>query len=124
MGACRFLNVVLGGERRRPLHPDTLVSFTLPVALIVMLYISAVTLLATGEVLGGNRVISSLVFGALVVVISGVVWFGVGGGLGAPLVRLAIPGAVRRGDTEVMGRVVGSPTAPNVRTAIKPACSR
>ena len=76
MGCCRFLNVVLGASGAAPLQPETWLWSVLPVALLVLLYISAVTLLATGEVWGGNRTISSLVFGAIVVVIGGVVWLG------------------------------------------------
>ena len=84
-----------------------------------MLYISAVTLLATGEVWGGNRIISSLVFGAIVVVIGGVVWLGPADRLAEPLYAYPFLALFAAATLGVVGRVVGSPTAPNIRTAIK-----
>lgn len=120
MGACRFLNVVLGASGgAAPLHAETWLWLVLPVALIVMLYISAVTLLATGEVWGGNRVISGLVFGAIVVVIGGVVWLGTADRLTEPLYAYPFLALFAAATLGVVGRVVGSPTAPNIRTAIK-----
>jgi 4-hydroxybenzoate polyprenyltransferase len=119
MGACRFLNVVLGASGAAPLHVETWIWFVLPAALIVMLYISAVTLLATGEVWGGNRVISSLVFGAVVVVIGGVVWLGIADRLAEPLYSYPFLAMFAAATLGVIGRVVGSPTAPNIRVAIK-----
>ena len=120
MGACRFLNVVLGASgAAASVQVETWIWFVLPVAALVMLYIAAVTLLATGEVWGGNRTISSLVFGAVVVVIGGVVWLGLADRLVEPLASypfLAVFGLATLG---VIGRVVGAPTAPNIRTAIK-----
>ena len=91
----------------------------MPKHVLVLLYISAVTLLATGEVWGGNRVISSLVFGALVVVIGGVVWLGISDRLTQPLNALPFLALFAGATLSVVGRVVGSPTAPNIRTAIK-----
>jgi hypothetical protein len=119
MGACRFLNVVLGASGAATLHLETWIWLILPVALIVMLYISAVTLLATGEVWGGNRIISSLVFGAIVVVIGGVVWLGIADRLTEPLYSYPFLAVFAAATLGVVGRVVGSPTAPNIRTAIK-----
>lgn len=119
MGACRFLNVVLGASGAALLAPETWPSDVLPVALAVMLYIAAVTLLATGEVWGGNRTISSLVFAAIVVVIGGVVWLGVTERLAQPLYALPFLAVFAAATLRVVGRVVGSPTAPNIRTAIK-----
>jgi 4-hydroxybenzoate polyprenyltransferase len=119
MGACRFLDVVLGASGAASLHPETWFWSVLPVALIVLLYISAVTLLATGEVWGGNRVISSLVFGAIVVVIGGVIWLGVTGQLAVPLSALPFLALFAAATLRVVGRVVAAPTAPNIRTAIK-----
>ena len=119
MGACRFLNVVLGASGAAPFHAETWLWLVLPAALLVMLYISAVTLLATGEVWGGNRAISSLVFGAIVVVIGGVVWLGTADRLAQPLYALPFLGLFAAATLGVVGRVVGSPTAPNIRTAIK-----
>ena len=119
MGACRFLNVMLGASGAASLYAETWLRSSLPVALIVLLYISAVTLLATGEVWGGNRVISSLVFGALVVVIAGVVWLGVSDKLAEPIYAYLFLALFAAATLRVVGRVVGSPTAPNIRTAIR-----
>ena len=119
MGACRFLNVMLGASGAAMLHAETWLWSALPVALIVLLYISAVTLLATGEVWGGNRVISSLVFGAIVVVIAGVAWLCGTDRLAEPLYTYLFVALFAVATLRVVGRVVGSPTAPNIRTAIK-----
>jgi 4-hydroxybenzoate polyprenyltransferase len=120
MGACRFLNVVLGASGAAASLPvETWLRLVLPAALIVMLYISAVTLLATGEVWGGNRAISSLVFGAVVVVIGGVVWLGLAGRLAEPLYAYPFLAVFAAATLRVVGRVVGAPTAPNIRAAIK-----
>jgi len=119
MGGCRFLNVVLGASGAAPLLAESWLWFVLPVALIVMLYISAVTLLATGEVWGGNRIISSLVFGAVVVVIGGVIWLGVADRLVEPLYSFPFLAVFSVATLGVVGRVVASPTAPHIRTAIK-----
>jgi 4-hydroxybenzoate polyprenyltransferase len=119
MGACRFLNVVLGASGAASFLLESWLRFVLPAALLVMLYISAVTLLATGEVWGGNRRISALVFGALLVVIGGVVWLGLGGRLVEPLYSYPFLALFAAATLWVVGRVVGAPTAPNIRTAIK-----
>jgi hypothetical protein len=119
MGACRFLNVVLGASGAAPALMTSWFWFVLPVALIVLLYISAVTLLATGEVWGGNRVISSLVFGAVALAIGGVVWLGLADRLAEPLYAYPFLVVFAATTLGVVGRVVGSPTAPNIRTAIK-----
>ena len=119
MGACRFLNVVLGASGAASVYADTWLWSVLPVASIVLLYISAVTLLATGEVWGGNRVISSLVFGALLVVIGGVIWLGAADRLSEPLSAYLFLALFAAATLRVVGRVVGSPTPPNIRTAIK-----
>jgi len=119
MGGCRFLNVVLGASGAAVLQPDSWFWSVLPAALLVLLYISAVTLLATGEVWGGNRTISSLVFGAIAVVIGGVVWLGLSDRLAQPLAALPFLGLFAAATLLVVGRVVGAPTAPNIRTAIK-----
>jgi 4-hydroxybenzoate polyprenyltransferase len=123
MGACRFLNVVLGASGSvaygASTPVETWVWFVLPVASIVMLYISAVTLLATGEVWGGNRTISSLVFGAVVVVIGGVLWLGFSDRLVEPVWTYPFLALFSAATLFVIGRVVGSPVAPNIRTAIK-----
>lgn len=119
MGGCRFLNVVLGASGAASVHAETWLWLVLPAALLVMLYISAVTLLATGEVWGGNRIISSLVFGAVVVVIGGVVWLGLTDRLAQPLYAYPFLALFAAATLLVVGRVVGSPTAPNIRTAIK-----
>src|SRR3954454_11016977 len=88
MGACRLLNVVLGASAAAPAPIEAWAWFVAPVALLVFLYITPVTLLATGEVWGGNRIISSLVFGAIVVVIGGVLWLGRTDRLAEPLFSL------------------------------------
>jgi hypothetical protein len=123
MGCCRFLNVILGASGSVAYGLDTPVEswiwFALPVALIVLLYISAVTLLATGEVWGGNRTISSLVFGAVVVVIGGVLWLGFTDRLVESIWSYPFLAAFAVATLGVIGRVVGSPIAPNIRTAIK-----
>ena len=118
MGTCRFLNVALGASGAA-LATQSWLPVMLPVALLVLLYISAVTLLATGEVWGGNRTISSLVFAAIVVVIGGVVWLGLTDRLIQPLFALPFLAVFAAATLLVVGRVVRAPTAPNIRTAIK-----
>ena len=118
MGTCRFLNVALGASGAA-LATQSWLPVMLPVALLVLLYISAVTLLATGEVWGGNRTISSLVFAAIVVVIAGVVWLGLTDRLIQPLFALPFLAVFAAATLLVVGRVVRAPTAPNIRTAIK-----
>ncbi len=119
MGACRFLNVLLGasGVANAPL--ESWLWFALPAAALVMLYISAVTLLATGEVWGGNRTVSSAVFGAVVVVIAGVAWLGLSDRLVEPLYMWPFLAAFALVVLSRIGRVVAAPTAPNIRIAIK-----
>ncbi|MGE3271765.1 MAG: UbiA family prenyltransferase [Chloroflexota bacterium] len=132
MGACRFLNVVLGATGavsyaassaatglQLQVVTDTWIWFVLPVAFLVFLYISAVTLLATGEVWGGNRVISSLVFASVVVVIGGVVWLGLTDRLAEPLFAWPFLALFAVATLGVIGRVVREPAAPNIRVAIK-----
>lgn len=119
MGACRFLNVILGASAVAPLQLETWLWFVLPVALLVWLYISVVTLLATGEVWGGNRIISGLVFGAIVVVIGGVVWLGLTDRLSEPMLSWPFLALFAAATLSVVGRVVASPVAPNIRRAIK-----
>jgi UbiA prenyltransferase family len=119
MGACRFLNVVLGASGAAPPHAETWLGLVLPAALIVFLYISAVTLLATGEVWGGNRIVSSLVFGAIAVVVGGVIWLGIADRLATPLYSYPFLAVFAAATLGVVGRVVRSPTAPHIRTAIK-----
>lgn len=122
MGACRFLNVVLGASgvgSAASLQVETWIWFVLPVAFLVFLYISAVTLLATGEVWGGNRVISSLVFGAVAVVISGVLWLGLTDRLVEPVYSFPFLAIFAVATLGVIGRVVKRPIAPNIRVAIK-----
>jgi hypothetical protein len=119
MGACRLLNVLLGASGAAPLVFDVWLWFALPVALIVFLYITAVTLLATGEVWGGNRVISTLVFVAVVVVIGGVVWLGQADRLVQPFLSWPFLALFAVATLSVVGRVVAAPSAPNIRRAIK-----
>jgi 4-hydroxybenzoate polyprenyltransferase len=119
MGGCRFLNVLLGasGVANAPLQ--SWLWFALPAAALVMLYISAVTLLATGEVWGGNRTISGGVFVAVVVVIGGVIWMGLTDRLAEPVYGYAFLAAFAVATLYVIGRVVAEPAAPRIRTAIK-----
>jgi 4-hydroxybenzoate polyprenyltransferase len=123
MGACRFLNVMLGASGivayGRSAPPESWLWFALPVALIVLLYISAVTLLATGEVWGGNRTISSLVLAAVIVVIGGVLWLGLTDRLVEPFWSYPFLAVFAVATLGVIGRVVATPSAPNIRTAIK-----
>ena len=119
MGACRLLNVLLGASGVATATIEGWLWLALPVALIVFLYISAVTLLATGEVWGGNRTISGLVFGAVVVVVGGVVWLARSDRLSEPLYAYPFLALFAAATLGVIGRVVGAPTAPNIRTAIK-----
>ena len=122
MGACRFLNVVLGAtgvSSAATFQVETWLWFVLPVAFLVFLYISAVTLLATGEVWGGNRVISSLVFGAVAVVIGGVLWLGLTDRLVDPVYSFPFLAVFAVATLGVIGRVVKRPIAPNIRVAIK-----
>lgn len=119
MGACRLLNVVLGASGAAPLLLESWFWFALPVALIVFLYIASVTLLATGEVWGGNRRISTTVFVAVVVVIGGVLWLGFSDRLGEPLYGYPFLAIFAAATLYVIGRVVAEPAAPRIRTAIK-----
>jgi 4-hydroxybenzoate polyprenyltransferase len=119
MGACRFLNVVLGASGAAPLLMESWLWFVLPAALIVFLYISSVTLLATGEVWGGNRTISAGVFAAVVVVIGGVIWMGLADRLVEPVYGYPFLAAFAVATLYVIGRVVAEPAAPRIRTAIK-----
>jgi hypothetical protein len=128
MGACRFLNVVLGatGAASYMVAPgaaafrvETWLWFVLPAAFLVFLYISAVTLLATGEVWGGNRTVSSLVFGAVCVVIGGVLWLGFTDRLVEPVSSFPFLALFAVATLGVIGRVIRQPSAPNIRTAIK-----
>jgi hypothetical protein len=91
----------------------------LPVAFLVFLYISAVTLLATGEVWGGNRVISSAVFAAVSFVIGGVLWLGLTDRLVEPVYSFPFLAIFAVATLGVIGRVVKQPIAPNIRVAIK-----
>lgn len=119
MGACRLLNVLLGASGVAVATVEPWLWLAVPVALLVFLYISAVTLLATGEVWGGNRTISALVFGAIVAVIGGVLWLGATDRLAMPLLALPFLAIFAAATLTAAGRVVGAPTAPNIRRAIK-----
>jgi 4-hydroxybenzoate polyprenyltransferase len=119
MGACRFLNVLLGASVVAPAALGYWLWLIVPVALLVFVYISAVTLLATGEVWGGNRTISTGVLAAIVVVIGGVVWLGWTERVAQPLASLPFLALFAIATLWVTGRVVGNPIAPNIRTAIK-----
>lgn len=122
MGACRFLNVVLGAtgaSGAAAFQLETWLWFVLPAAFLVFLYISAVTLLATGEVWGGNRIISSLVFGSVAVVIGGVLWLGFSDRLVEPVYSFPFLAVFAVATLGVIGRVVKEPAAPNIRVAIK-----
>ena len=119
MGACRLLNVLLGASGASPFVPESWLWLALPAAVLVFLYISAVTLLATGEVWGGNRAISSLVLGAVLVVIGGVSWLGLADRLVAPIWSYPFLALFAAATLSVIGRVVRAPTAPHIRTAIK-----
>ena len=122
MGACRFLNVVLGATGAGSIAGLARVEywswFVLPVAGIVMAYIAAVTVLSTGEVWGGNRAVSAAVLGVVAGVALAVLWL-------AHTDRLSdasyLPFLVLfAGATlPVVGRVVLHPSAPNIRRAIK-----
>src|SRR5581483_11264709 len=119
MGGCRFLNVLLGASAVAPASVGYWLWLVVPVALLVFVYISAVTLLATGEVWGGNRLISSLVFGVIVLVICGVIWLGVSERVAQPLASLPFLALFSIATLWVTGRMIDAPTAPNIRTAIK-----
>ena len=118
MGACRFLNVLLGASGAGASRLELWLWFVLPVAGIVMGYIAAVTVLSTGEVWGGNRAVAGSVLAALVAVVAAVLWLGLTDRLsdGAYLPFLALfAGAT----LPVAGRVVLAPSAANIRRAIK-----
>jgi hypothetical protein len=118
MGACRFLNVLLGASGAAAANADGWLPAALPVAAIVLVYISAVTVLSTGEVWGGNRTVSGGVFAALVAVVGAVLWLGVGGRL-HDWAYLPFLGLFAAATLSVVGRVVREPSAPNIRRAIK-----
>ncbi|MCC6176494.1 MAG: UbiA-like protein EboC [Chloroflexi bacterium] len=120
MGACRFLNVMLGASGgAATLRPEVWLWSALPVALIIFLYITAVTLLSTGEVWGGNRGIASLVFGADLAVVGGVIWLALAGRFAAPWAVAPFLALFAAATLRVIGNVVQAPSAPNIRRAIK-----
>lgn len=118
MGACRFLNVLLGASGVAGDRIELWAWSALPVGVIVMAYIAAVTVLSTGEVWGGNRGISSAVFGTLAGVVLAVVWLGLTDRLGH-FDYLPFLAAFAVATLSVVGRVVVDPSAPNIRRAIK-----
>jgi 4-hydroxybenzoate polyprenyltransferase len=118
MGACRFLNLVLGASGVAAVRPEPWLWFVLPAATIVLVYIAAVTVLSTGEVWGGSRAVSGAVFAALVGVVLAVLWLGLGDRLSDPS-YLPFLAAFSVATLGVVGRVVVTPTAPNIRRAIK-----
>ena len=118
MGMCRFLNVCLGASGVAGLHLDAWLPPILPVAMIVLVYIAAVTVLSTGEVWGGNRVVAGGVFAALVAVAGAVLWLGSTGRL-SDWSYLPFLGVFAAATLSVVGRVVREPSAPNIRRAIK-----
>jgi 4-hydroxybenzoate polyprenyltransferase len=119
MGACRLLNVMLGASGAFPFLLESWLWLALPAALLVFLYISAVTLLATGEVWGGNRIVSSLVLGVVLVVTAGVLWLGLADRLVEPVWSYPFLALFAAATLGVIGRVVSAPTAAHIRTAIK-----
>ena len=118
MGACRFLNVLLGASGVAAGPVELWLWFALPVAAIVMAYITAVTVLSTGEVWGGNRAISGLVFFALACVVLATLWLGATDRLSNPA-YLPLLATFAAATLAVVGRVVLEPSAPNIRRAIK-----
>ena len=124
MGACRFLNVVLGatgitaGGAAGLGRLEHWSWFVVPAAGIVMAFIVAVTVLSTGEVWGGDRAVAVAVFGVVASVALAVLWL-------AHTDRLSDPAylpflVLFAGATlTVVGRVVFQPSAPNIRRAIK-----
>ena len=117
MGACRFLNVLLGASGASALG-DQWLAAAIPVATIVLVYIAAVTLLSTGEVWGGSRAVAGVVFAILWGVVLAVPALDVVDRLEgwAYIPFLAAFGLATLG---TVGRVVLRPSAPNIRRAIK-----
>ena len=124
MGACRFLNVVLGATGVAAADGSGLGRvehwswFVLPVAGIVMAYIAAVTVLSTGEVWGGNRAVSAAVFGVVAGVACAVLGLA-GTDRLSDLAYLPFLVLFAGATLTVIGRVVLEPSAPNIRRAIK-----
>ena len=118
MGACRFLNVALGASAVPLGRIEPWLWFVLPVASIVMAYIAAVTVLSTGEVWGGTRAVAAAVFAVLVGVVAAVLWLGMTDRL-SDSTYLGFLALFATATFSVVGRVVLSPTAPNIRRAIK-----
>ncbi len=119
MGGCRFLNVLLGATGASSVaRVEPWPWFVLAVAAIVMVYITAVTILSTGEVLGGNRTVAACVFGLVASVALAVVWLAQTDRLSDPayLPFLLLFSVVT---LSVVGRVVVEPSASNIRRAIK-----
>lgn len=118
MGMCRFLNLCLGATGAVSLNLDIWAWFVLPAAAILLVYISAVTVLSTGEVWGGNRTVAGAVFAALLGVIGAVLWLASTDRLSDPayLPFLAIFAAAT---LSVVGAVIREPSAPTIRRAIK-----
>jgi FtsH-binding integral membrane protein len=118
MGACRCLNVLLGASGAVFGQLDGWLWSAVPVALIVMVYIAAVTLLSTGEVWGSSRGVAAAVFGVLVAVIASVIWLGLADRL-SHFWYLPFLGLFAAATLPAVGRVVTDPSAPNIGRAIK-----
>ncbi len=118
MGMCRFLNVCLGASGAAGLSLDVWLWAVLPVATTVLVYIAAVTVLSTGEVWGGNRIVAGGVFAALMAVVGAVPWLASTDRLGN-WAYVPFLGVFAAATLPVVGRVVREPSAQNIRRAIK-----
>lgn len=76
MGLCRFLNLLLGVSAAPTLIPDRL-----PLALLLMVHITGVTVLSRGEVWGGARSTATAMLGALATVVVSLALLGATGAL-------------------------------------------
>jgi 4-hydroxybenzoate polyprenyltransferase len=116
MGACRFLNLLLGASGASA--TSGWLWLALPAACLVMIYIVGVTVLSGGEVWGSGKAIALGVLAATVGVCCGVVVLGITGGL-PHLALIPFLAAFALATLPAVARVVSDPTAMNVRRAIK-----
>ncbi len=116
MGACRFLNVLLGASAAAT--EARWFWLALPAGALVMVYIVAVTVLSAGEVWGSRRGVAAGVLAVIVGVVGGVGLMGTLGSL-PNLALVPFLAAFALVTVPAVGRVAADPASMNVRRAIK-----